>query len=76
MSMIVPAVPSETGAADIFDLQQDGSIAGIRIDGTTAWVSDVSAYVVGGMINGMTSTTADWGIGSPRPAFAPIFRVA
>jgi hypothetical protein len=34
---IVPAVPSATGAADVFGLQNDGTIAAITSDGTTAW---------------------------------------
>ena len=45
VARIIPAVPSTTGVADVFALQNDGTIAAIKSDGTTAWISDVSAYV-------------------------------
>ncbi|HVO97648.1 MAG TPA: PQQ-binding-like beta-propeller repeat protein [Bryobacteraceae bacterium] len=41
-SSIVPAVPSASGVADIFGLQNDGTVAAITSDGATAWSADVS----------------------------------
>jgi hypothetical protein len=37
VAQIVPAVPSSTGFADVFAFQNDGSVAAITSDGTTAW---------------------------------------
>ena len=39
---ILPAVPSPTGVADVFALQNDGTVQAITSDGTTAWAADVS----------------------------------
>ena len=61
VQQILPAVPSQAGVADVFALQNDGKIQAIKSDGTVAWTSDVSAYVVGGFFNGVLHTTADWG---------------
>jgi len=38
----VPAVPASTGVADVFAFQNDGTVAAIASDGTTAWTADVS----------------------------------
>ncbi len=61
VQQILPAVPSQAGVADVFALQNDGKIQAMKSDGTVAWTSDVSAYVVGGFFNGVLHTTADWG---------------
>jgi hypothetical protein len=37
VTSIVPAVPSPTGVADVFALQNDSTIQAITSDGTTAW---------------------------------------
>jgi IPT/TIG domain len=42
VTKIVPAVPSPTGAADVFAFQGDGTVQAITSDGTTAWTADVS----------------------------------
>ena len=39
---IVPAVPSASGVADVFAIQNDGTVQAITSDGTTAWTADVS----------------------------------
>ena len=39
---IVPAVPSATGVADVFAIQNDWTVQAITADGTTAWTADVS----------------------------------
>ncbi len=41
-SKIIPAVPSPTGVADVFALQNDGTVQAITSDGITAWTADVS----------------------------------
>jgi hypothetical protein len=41
-SKIIPAVPSPTGVADVFALQNDGTLQAITSDGITAWTADVS----------------------------------
>ena len=38
---IVPAVPSPSGAADVFAFQYDGMVQAVRSDGTTAWTADL-----------------------------------
>jgi hypothetical protein len=48
VSSIVPAVPSATGVADVFALQNDGAVQAIASDGTTAWTTDMSAYTIPG----------------------------
>jgi hypothetical protein len=42
VGLIVPAVPSPTGVADVFAFQNDGTVQAITSDGTTAWTADVS----------------------------------
>jgi hypothetical protein len=42
VSKIIPAVPSPTGVADVFALQNDGTIQAITSDGVTAWTATVS----------------------------------
>jgi len=37
---IVPAVPSPTGIADVFAIQQDGTVQAITADGTLAWTAN------------------------------------
>ncbi len=39
----VPAVPSYTGVADIFLLQNSGNVQAVRSDGTVAWTATVGA---------------------------------
>jgi hypothetical protein len=41
VSAILPAVPSPTGVADVFAIQQDGTIQAITSDGTIAWTANV-----------------------------------
>jgi hypothetical protein len=38
---IVPAVPSASGVADVFAIQNDGTVQAIISDGTTAWTAQV-----------------------------------
>jgi hypothetical protein len=47
VSWIVPAVPSATGVADVFAIQNDGTVQAITSDGTVAWTADVSQAYVG-----------------------------
>ena len=42
VSWIVPAVPSTTGVADVFAIQNDGTVQAITSDGTTAWAANIS----------------------------------
>jgi hypothetical protein len=85
-SSIVPAVPASTGVADIFGLQNDGTVAAITSAGTTAWSADVSqaGMVVpdfqGGLVlvqqygaaNGNNSIVKLDGItGQPYPSYLP-----
>jgi hypothetical protein len=41
VASIVPAVPSPTGVADVFTVQNDGTVAAIASDCTTAWTATV-----------------------------------
>jgi hypothetical protein len=41
VNTIVPAVPSETGIADVFAFQGDGTVQAITSDGATAWTTDL-----------------------------------
>ncbi len=56
VSWILPAVPSATGVADVFGFQNDGTVAAITSDGTTAWTAstgDASAALAdfqGGLV--------------------------
>ena len=43
VTKIVPAVPSASGAADVFALQASGLVQALRSDGTVAWQSNASA---------------------------------
>ena len=43
---IMPAVPSQTGVADVFAIQQDGTIQAITSDGTIAWTANVGQAAV------------------------------
>ncbi len=46
VGLIVPAVPSPSGVADVFAFQGDGTVQAITSDGKTAWTADVSlAYL-------------------------------
>ena len=36
------------GVADVFALQNDGTVQAITSDGTTAWTADMSAYTIHG----------------------------
>ena len=47
VAKIVPAVPSATGVADVFALQNDGTVQAIASDGTTAWTADASSALNG-----------------------------
>ncbi|MGO9241049.1 MAG: IPT/TIG domain-containing protein [Bryobacteraceae bacterium] len=60
---IVPAVPSPTGAADVFAFQGDGTVQAITSDGTTAWTADVSqaSNVLPDFLGGLV--TLGWGSG-------------
>src|SRR5262249_51625536 len=52
---IVRAVPSATGVADVFALQNDGTVQAITSDGLTAWTADAS-----GALNGYGSVIPDF----------------
>jgi len=41
VSSIIPAVPSPTGVADVFALQNDGTVAAITAEGTLAWTANL-----------------------------------
>ena len=43
VNSIVPAVPSPTGVADVFAVQNDGTVQAITSDGTTAWTANLIA---------------------------------
>jgi hypothetical protein len=45
VSSIVPAVPSPTGAADVFAFQNDGTVQAITADGLTAWTASTNQLV-------------------------------
>jgi hypothetical protein len=45
VAAIVPAVPSATGLADVFALQNDGTVQAITSDGITAWSLAVPSAV-------------------------------
>jgi len=47
VSWIVPAVPSASGVADVFAIQNDGTVQAIASDGTVAWTADVSQAYLG-----------------------------
>ncbi|HMD69816.1 MAG TPA: IPT/TIG domain-containing protein, partial [Bryobacteraceae bacterium] len=42
VNWIVPAAPSASGVADVFAIQQDGTVEAITSDGTLGWTADVS----------------------------------
>jgi hypothetical protein len=42
VAKFVPAVPSATGVADLFALQNDGTVQAITSDGLTAWSANVA----------------------------------
>ena len=44
VTSIVPAVPSQTGVADVFALQGDNTVQAITSDGTVAWTASVPMY--------------------------------
>lgn len=53
---IVPAVPSATGVADVFGIQNDGTVAAITSSGTTVWSVNIAQS--GGAINVGTLNTS------------------
>jgi hypothetical protein len=82
VSRIVPAVPSATGVADVFAIQNDGTVQATAADGTVAWTADVSqaywfwpGYVVpdfqGGLV--VAGWNSIWRLdgmtGQPYPAY-------
>lgn len=83
VSSIMPAVPSETGVADVFAVNNSGSVQAIQTDGTVAWtastpVSDFPIYLPdfqGGMIvyDGVQSmiTRFDGMTGQPNVLYSP-----
>jgi hypothetical protein len=57
---IVPAVPMETGAPDIFAYQGSGNVTALNFDGTTAWTADVSnGFTVPDFDGGLVYVTED-----------------
>jgi hypothetical protein len=84
---IVPAVPSATGVADVFAIQNDGTIQAITSDGATAWTANLGnpyGYVIpdfqGGLVawevsnDGFSSSSIvkfDGITGQPYPAYTP-----
>jgi hypothetical protein len=77
VTSIVPAVPSQTGVADVFALQNDGTVAAINSDCTTAWTAPVNGTFIpdfqGGLAvlnNGAGTITKFDGItGQPYPSY-------
>lgn len=51
VSKIVPAVPSSTGAADVFALNGDCNIQAIKTDGTAAWTVNIGTNPASGGCN-------------------------
>ena len=43
VAQIIPAVPSPSGVADVFAIQNDGVVAAITADGTTAWSASIGS---------------------------------
>jgi hypothetical protein len=79
---IVPAVPSPSGVADVFAIQNDGTIQAITADGITAWtattglsvqdlyaIPDFQGGLIAGDINGGMFRKFDGITGQPYPAF-------
>ncbi len=58
---IVPAVPSASGAADVFAFQYDGLVQAIRSDGTTAWTADLGQvyWILPDFQGGLVGSTMD-----------------
>ncbi len=62
VTSIVPAIPSPTGAADVFAFQNDNTVAAITSDGITAWTASLDPYAsplpdfTGGLVSTTTST--------------------
>ena len=77
---IVPAVPSASGAADVFAFQYDGLVQAIRSDGTTAWTADLGqVYWIlpdfqGGLVGSTMDATGlvryDGATGQPRTLYS------
>jgi len=56
---IVPAVPSDTGVADVFALNYDCTVQAIASDGTVAWQANIGTSTTLNLnTNGNTTTTA------------------
>jgi hypothetical protein len=82
VTSIVPAVPSPSGAADVFAFQASGSVEAIASDGTIVWSANVgtaqtSPDFQGGLVvvssSGPNQTTIqklDGITGSPYPAYS------
>ena len=80
---IIPAVPASTGVADIFGLQNDGTVAAITSAGNTAWTATLPTFPTvladfqGGLVvanfaaNGVggSITKLDGITGQPYPAY-------
>jgi hypothetical protein len=83
VSWIVPAVPSPTGVADVFAIQNDQTVQAIAADGTVAWTADVSQasgawrdmvpdFQGGLVVVGWNSIwKLDGMTGQPYPAYTP-----
>ena len=76
VAYIVPAVPSESGVADVFAFQGDGTVAAIKSDGITAWTANLNgANPVPDFQGGLVLATPqsimklDGTTGVPYPAF-------
>ena len=73
----IPAVPSESGVADVFGFDGSGNVEAVTSDGTTAWTANVSTAVnllpdfLGGLV--MQDTTSikelDGMTGQAHPAY-------
>ena len=85
VAKIIPAVPSPTGVADVFAIQNDGMVAAITSDGTTAWTASASNAMSDGLIiadfqgglllfdaSAQSITKLDGITGQPYPAFTPM----
>jgi len=84
VTSIVPAVPSSSGVADVFAFQNDGTVAAITSDGTTAWTASSANQVLPDFQGGLamanydedTSTWSIWKVDGITGQSYPSYSVA
>ena len=79
VTQILPAVPSETGVADVFALQSSGKLMAVTADGFVSWTADVGTDskkllpdFQGGMVlaGGQSVQELDGLTGQAKPAYS------